>query len=394
MGERFSCARYESGAVRCWGSNTEGRAGLGELTYSTVPVRVEGIPLATALAVGDAHACILDASGTPTCWGKNDRGQVGSPPSPFSPPIAVALTGAVEIDASTHQTCVRTEAGVVSCWGGAYTAGAFDRRGLDGVPREIRGIRAIALELGSQTSCAILTDHRVSCWGFATTGLFGPVSGPFTRPRSIVRADLHVARLALGDAHACLVDDEGTLLCVGHDTAGELIDQSIPDRARCERDTEQVTCTWISDLTPPRGVRTDPRQPDIEPFPSPPSPPITRTYPARRGLGAAHEGHHTLLLEADGEYLVGRTCIGDFGGIRCWGALHHADWAHRSDPPPIEGTAYVQQFDISANHGCALVTPTAAHPTVTCWGTNRSGELGDRTTESRDTSLPIAAFAR
>lgn len=392
VGERFSCARYESGAVRCWGSNSQGRAGLGERTDSTVPVRVEGLPPATALAVGDTHACILDASGTPTCWGNNDLGQVGSAPSSFLPPTAVAVSAAVEIDASARHTCVRTEEGVVFCWGGAFVAGSTDG---PTAPREIRGIRAISLELGPQTSCAVLDDRSLSCWGYATTGLFGPASGPFARPRPITRIpDLHVALLAVGDAHACLVDEEGTLICGGYDTAGELIDQSVPDHARCERDTYEVTCTWVSDLAPPRGVRTDPLQPYIEPFPRPPSPPITQTYPAQPGFGRAHEGHHTLLLEADGEYRLGRTCIGGPSGVRCWGAFRRADWAHRSDPPPIEGTAHVQQFDVGPDHGCALVTPTAAHATVTCWGTNQSGELGDGTTESRNTSLPIAPFAR
>ena len=43
VGRHFSCGVRDDRRVLCWGSNSEGRAGLGEVAHSPVPVLVEGI---------------------------------------------------------------------------------------------------------------------------------------------------------------------------------------------------------------------------------------------------------------------------------------------------------------------------------------------------------------
>lgn len=39
-----TCAVLHSGAVKCWGANWYGQLGNGKTGYSTIPVRVIGIP--------------------------------------------------------------------------------------------------------------------------------------------------------------------------------------------------------------------------------------------------------------------------------------------------------------------------------------------------------------
>ncbi len=71
-----SCARYTSGRLACWGSNS-GMFGNGSSQGSTVAVPVSNITTATALTVSASHACAVLADDTLRCWGYNFSGGLG-----------------------------------------------------------------------------------------------------------------------------------------------------------------------------------------------------------------------------------------------------------------------------------------------------------------------------
>jgi alpha-tubulin suppressor-like RCC1 family protein len=76
------CAALEDGTVRCWGQNQTGQLGNGTNEASEVPVVVEGISNAIAVAVGSldssiGHSCALLDDGTVRCWGSNTSGRLG-----------------------------------------------------------------------------------------------------------------------------------------------------------------------------------------------------------------------------------------------------------------------------------------------------------------------------
>jgi alpha-tubulin suppressor-like RCC1 family protein len=73
-----SCALGADGAVWCWGQSYSGQLGLGATDAgSTVPVRVQTLPLARALSVGREHTCGIALDGALHCWGLNSNGQLG-----------------------------------------------------------------------------------------------------------------------------------------------------------------------------------------------------------------------------------------------------------------------------------------------------------------------------
>jgi alpha-tubulin suppressor-like RCC1 family protein len=89
-GARHTCARLDDGSVRCWGGNEQGPLGDGSLDHgrtctvrsividcSPNPVTVTGIDDATDLAVGFEHSCVARESGEVWCWGWNERRQLG-----------------------------------------------------------------------------------------------------------------------------------------------------------------------------------------------------------------------------------------------------------------------------------------------------------------------------
>ena len=76
-GTSHTCAVLSTGAVRCWGFNTNGQLGDGTQTQRPTPVVVSGLTSGgTAVAAGGSHTCAL-VSGGVKCWGLNTNGQLG-----------------------------------------------------------------------------------------------------------------------------------------------------------------------------------------------------------------------------------------------------------------------------------------------------------------------------
>ena len=86
-----TCALGRTGAVRCFGENEEGQAGIGSTTPQDVlsPTSAVGVESATQFAQGERHSCALERTGTVVCWGSNShaelgngKGEYGSDPQP------------------------------------------------------------------------------------------------------------------------------------------------------------------------------------------------------------------------------------------------------------------------------------------------------------------------
>jgi len=76
-GESHACALLASGAVWCWGSNTEGELGRGVQSVQELAAPVPGIPPARDVAMGADFVCALGRDDSLFCWGSNGKGQLG-----------------------------------------------------------------------------------------------------------------------------------------------------------------------------------------------------------------------------------------------------------------------------------------------------------------------------
>ncbi|HZI02633.1 MAG TPA: RTX toxin, partial [Archangium sp.] len=113
---QHTCARLDSGAVRCWGRNSHGQLGLGhtlpvgddETPASVASVNTGGIAL--QLATGADHTCALLSPGVLSCWGRNESGQLGrantsSLSTPHGPPVNLGGAMAFQVATGAWHTC-------------------------------------------------------------------------------------------------------------------------------------------------------------------------------------------------------------------------------------------------------------------------------------------------
>jgi alpha-tubulin suppressor-like RCC1 family protein len=81
-GPDHTCAIAQGGELWCWGSNTFGQLmlepdAMGNDTYTLTPVEMNVGADVLAFAGGATHSCALVNTGALVCWGTNTEGQIG-----------------------------------------------------------------------------------------------------------------------------------------------------------------------------------------------------------------------------------------------------------------------------------------------------------------------------
>jgi alpha-tubulin suppressor-like RCC1 family protein len=329
------------------------------------------------IAAGEGHTCAIARDDTVWCWGRDSVGQDLAEAKPARVPD---LKGAHSLFAGDGVTCATMEYGIV-CWGD-NTFGQlrmppswdFVRRPEPWRPLGKRIARQGAL--GMQGACSI-DDGVVSCWGEIDSSMapsadsrFGPVpeaeqgkneiSGRRTAgPRRIAGLD-GALQVAIGAAHLCALMPDGTVRCLGDNGLGQL---------------GRVTL------------------------------PLDSYHPA----APVEDLHGVVQVEASGAGTCARTSGGE---VYCWGSNLHGQLGtsdeeklvphihyltrpgephDRFSPRPIrvEGLPKVRQLSVGAMHACAV----GEDARVYCWGANKSGQLGDGTTERRGTPVIMRGIA-
>ena len=128
-GYLHTCAVLVNGAVWCWGSNSLGQLGINSsVTKKITPIIVVGLDgiavISTHVASATSHTCARIQSGGLRCWGYNFYGALGTGNTndARSPVAVIAATGGSPESASvvttggTH-TCAVLTSGGVRCWG-------------------------------------------------------------------------------------------------------------------------------------------------------------------------------------------------------------------------------------------------------------------------------------
>lgn len=198
-----ACAILNDNTVKCWGINTSGRLGYGD-----VAVRGDGanemgdfLPVvnlgtgrtALDISLGRIHTCARLDNNSVKCWGEAGTGQIGSGGTldlgdgagEMGDSLAAVSLGTgftpAQISTAQNSTCVLSTLGSMKCFGagasGVRLSGNTTNNGTSATQlgnnlaiSSIGSEQITHLAMGTNHGCAILSNDRIKCWGAATGG--------------------------------------------------------------------------------------------------------------------------------------------------------------------------------------------------------------------------------
>jgi alpha-tubulin suppressor-like RCC1 family protein len=347
---------------------------------ASLAVAVVGAPV----AAGYFHSCTLRPNGNVLCWGNNNVGQLGNGTIVSSNTLGLVfgVSDAVALAAGKGHTCALQASGGVLCWGhnGYSQLGKSSSVYVSTTPVVVEGIsNAITVAAGEDHSCALKAGGSVRCWGWNDHGQLGNGSTVSSYLVVPVNGLSDVVALAAGGSHTCAVQASGSVRCWGHNNHGQLGNGSTVDS------TTPVAVTGVSDAvalavgyTHTCALLTSGS---------------VQCWGDNSG-GALGNGNVTFTAVVSpvtvvdmkdavaitaGEWL---TCaLHSDNSVSCWGSNIRGQLgdsfreAHASSPVKVTGLNGVVALGTATEHTCALLKSGD----LRCWGWNVTGQLGDGT---------------
>ena len=293
-----------------------------------------------SFASGGRHNCAI-ANESLNCWGSNVFSQLGN-----SSGGAVDFSGlynqpsAVSVAIGNYHTCAVMNDATVACWGG-NTYGQSRQSGNSTLPSPPTAISfgerlGITVATGKTHSCAILDNASVNCWGYNNHGQLG--DGTVNSSNVPVWVDLgdnvSAVSLTAGDSHTCALTNNGTMMCWGYNSQGQLGDGTTNN-------------SYI---------------------------PVSIDFDVKRAVAISAGGEHTCALLDDAR-------------AHCWGwndrgQLGDGTLLSQSTPTEITTDSNVTAIATGERHTCGLLDNSS----IMCWGNNADGQLGDNSTSN--SSIP------
>ena len=346
-----TCAILDNGYVSCWGKNYHGELGDGTNTDRNIPTQTSSLGIgrtAVAISSGGYNTCAILDDGSVSCWGDNYWGQLGDgTTTDRNTPTQTSSLGtgrtAVAISSGNGHTCAILDDGSVSCWGyNDYQLGDGTTAHRN-TPTQTSSLgtnrTAVAISSGQSHTCAILDDGTVSCWGSNYEGQLG--DGTITdRLTPTQTASLGIGRTAVaissGTYHTCAILDDGSVSCWGGNSFGQLGDGTTTDRNTSAQTSSLGT--------------------------------------GRTAVAISSGSIHTCAILDD-------------GSVSCWGKGSGQLGDGTSNP----STTPTQTSSLGTGRTAVAITSGTGHTcalledgTVSCWGFNYNGQLGDGTNTERN----------
>lgn len=211
----------------CWGANWEGQLGLNDARPGAdqpSPQPVSGSTRWTVLEAADGHTCGIDTTGRLWCWGRNVRSMLGlgaGAEGQVRPPTRIGTaTDWAQLSASQEGTCGITSADGVRCWGVKFED--VTMTATRDVPTEVYPGRWRAFRIDTFHACGVQLDGSLWCLGRGIEGQLGLGDTNERRVLTRVGLDAEWVDVQVGRFHTCARKDNGTLWCAGAAEDGQL----------------------------------------------------------------------------------------------------------------------------------------------------------------------------
>ena len=304
------------------------------------------------------------SSGT-FAWGENTYGELGDGKEGneygSKLPVAVSgLSGVTAIAGGSGDSLALLSNGNVMAWGnnGVGVLGNGTTTSSD-APVAVHGLSGVtAIAAGEGFDLALLSNGTVMAWGSNQSGALGigTTTGPeecvstipCSRTPVQVRGLSGVTAIATGEGFSLALLSNGMVMAWGKNTSGQLGDGT----------------TTASDVPVPASGLS--------------------------GVTAVAAGGDSLALLSDGTVMDwGYNGGGQLGTGSTTGPQSCAGVACSTTPVPVSGLKGVTAIAGGGIHSLALL----ANGTVTAWGANEVGQLGNGTEEKSDLPVPVSGLA-
>ena len=375
----FHSCNIAEGLVHCWGDNSKGQLGMGDIDQlgdeedemDSLPFVAFGdtIP-ASQITGGELHTCALFGNGGVRCWGNNLYGQLGQgnsailgdEPAEMStvPYVSFSVTMTVtSVCSGMRHNCAVFSNGSVKCWGynamGQLGVGNVDYLGNQS--NEMDSLRfvpftgtapATAVSSTLYHNCALFSIGDIVCWGWNEFGQIGvgsthDIGDQAGDTLSVVAfsGTATATMVSSGGYHNCALFSDGGIRCWGGSGSGQLGSGCTVARGNIAHQIDQLTDVPFSGTSTPTAV-------------------------------SSGQSHSCALFSN--------------GGIRCWGENEDGQLGVGNidnlgnGPNEIEtlpfvlfsGTATAISVSSGLSHNCALFSDQS----IRCWGLNTNGQLG------------------
>jgi alpha-tubulin suppressor-like RCC1 family protein len=349
-----SCGLDAGGAAYCWGSNGAGQIGDGTTTTRLVATAVSmpsGVAFAS-VAVGASHSCGISFTRDAYCWGDNSTGELGDGTS-TNRALPTAVAGGfsfIAISPSNNHTCALDAAGVVYCWGNNSSGQLGDgTTAMHLAPAPVAmptGVTFTSLAVGNVFSCALSTAGTEYCWGNNGNGQLGDgttTSRSTPTPVIMPSGVTWISFIAAGNGVQCARSSANVVYCTGSNSSGQLGDGTTTSRSQ------------LASVTMPSGV-------------------------AFSGM-AVSSAHVCATTQTDEVYCWGKNGSGQLGD---------GSTTLRTIPTAaaLPGGVSITRIAVGASHSCG----TTAEGVVYCWGSSGAGQLGNGSSGAiTQSAIPLMA---
>lgn len=324
-GGYHTCGITNSGVLKCWGLNDNGRLGDTTTTLRSAPVEIDNPEKYKFVDTGDAFTCGITNSDELKCWGWNGFGQLGDGSTTDRlAPVQITLEKYKIVSAGFQHSCGITINDELKCWGrNNYGQLGDGTTSSSLVPKLINSpIKYLTVSVSDAGTCAVTLSGEAQCWGQNWYGQIG--DGTYNDSLTPVTVDVGTSYLSISASvyHTCGLTTGQTIRCWGEN--------------------------WDNQF----GDGTD----------------AGSLLPVDAAMGESFK----YLLSS-----VSVTCgITLTDTLKCWGGLQDGigDGAQswHSTPIAIDAPVAYSTISVAFNAICGVTAQSIGK----CWGTNFYGQLG------------------